>query len=380
MVVDYVHHWKGRAEIPTKQILHWMGVPEGTFYKWRGRYGKANEHNGWIPRDHWLEDWEKQAILRFHFDHPLEGYRRLTYMMLDANVVAVSASSVYRVLSKAGLLDRKNRKPSKKGTGFHQPSGPHRHWHVDVSYLNICGTFYYLMSVLDGYSRYIVHWEIRERMTEQDVETVIQRAREKHPGVKPRIISDNGPQFVAKEFKQYIRICGMTHVRTSPYYPQSNGKLERYHRTIKADCIRPGTPLSLEDARRLVGHFVEHYNDVRLHSALGYIAPKDKLFGREEEIFAERDRKLEEAREQRRRSRQQQRATSYTKNAEAEDRALRGRNPSADPGPEAKSGGTTPPNFLSNHTSFLAQCEKSQGVWGTGPPVPENTVFSPLPK
>jgi len=257
--VDYVHHWKGRAEIPAKQILHWMGVPEGTFYKWRGRYGKANEHNGWIPRDHWLEDWEKQAILRFHFDHPLEGYRRLTYMMLDANVVAVSASSVDRVL--------------------------------------------------DGYSRYIVHWEIRARMTEQDVETVIQRAREKHPGVKPRIISDNGPQFVAKEFKQYIRICGMTHVRTAPYYPQSNGKLERYHRTIKADCIRPGTPLSLEDARRLVGHFVEHYNDVRLHSALGYIAPKDKLFGREEEIFAERDRKLEEAREQRRRSRQQQRAT-----------------------------------------------------------------------
>ena len=112
------------------------------------------------------------------------------------------------------------------------------------------GTFYYMFSVLDGYSRFIVHWEIREQMTEQDVETILQRAREKFSGETPRIISDTGPQFIAKEFKEFIRICGMTHVRTSPYYPQSSGKLERYHRTIKSECIRPDTPLSLEGARR----------------------------------------------------------------------------------------------------------------------------------
>ena len=88
-----MHYWKDRTEIPAKQILCWMKVPEGTFYNWRKRYGKANEHNGWIPRDHWLEEWEREAIIQFHHDHPLEGYRRLTYMMLDADVVAVSASS-----------------------------------------------------------------------------------------------------------------------------------------------------------------------------------------------------------------------------------------------------------------------------------------------
>jgi len=317
-----------------------MGVPEGTFYSWKQRYGKVNEHNGWIPRDHWLEAWEKEAVLRFHFDHPTEGYRRLTYMMLDADVVAASASSVYRVLNAAGVLDRHNRKPSQKGKGFNQPAAPHRHWHVDIAYLNIGGTFYYMCSVLDGYSRYIVHWEIRETMTEQDVETILQRAREKFPGQKPRIISDNGPQFVAKDFKEFIRVCGMTHVRTSPYYPQSNGKLERYHRTIKGDCIRPGTPLTLEDARRLVANYVEHYNEVRLHSALGYVTPGDKLHGREAEIFAARDQKLQEARRCRAANRTRAKAVKkcYTETAWAEDRATVGTDPSAAPGLEAEGG------------------------------------------
>ena len=96
----------------------------------------------------------------------------------------------------------------------------------------------------------------------------------------------------------------MTHVRTSPYYPQSNGKLERFHGSIKGECIRPGTPLSLEDAVRIVGRYVEHYNHVRLHSAIGYVAPADKLAGREAEIFAARDRKLAEARERRKEQRE----------------------------------------------------------------------------
>ena len=96
----------------------------------------------------------------------------------------------------------------------------------------------------------------------------------------------------------------MTHVKTSPYYPQSNGKVERWHRTIKGDCIRTQTPLTLEDAQRVVARYVEHYNNVRLHSAIGYIAPKDKLEGREALIFAERDRKLEQARERRKEKRQ----------------------------------------------------------------------------
>jgi putative transposase len=281
-------------------VVLWLGLSLSKFYTWRTRYGKVNEHNAQVPRDTWLLEEEKQAILDFERDHPTDGYRRLTFMMLDEDVAAAAPSTVYRVLQGAGRLDRWAPKGTKKGQGFHQPDHPHKHWHLDISYVNVCGTFYYLISVLDGYSRYIVHWEIRESMTEQDTEIVLQRAREAFPGESPRVITDNGSQFISRDFKEFIRITGMTHVRTSPYYPQSNGKLERWHGTIKAECIRPGTPLSVEDARRIVTQFVEHYNTARLHSAIGYVTPTDKLLGLEKVIHEERDRKLEQAREERR--------------------------------------------------------------------------------
>jgi transposase InsO family protein len=299
-VVDFVQTWSKKTDIPLLEFITWLAVGKSKFYTWIKRYGKVNEHNALIPRDFWLQEWEKEAIIRFGIDNPLEGYRRLTFMMLDQNIVAVSPSSVWRVLSRAGLLEKWNKKPSKKGNGFVQPLRPHEHWHVDIAYLNIGGTFFYLCSLLDGCSRSIIHWEIREQMTETDVEIIIQKAKEKYPGTRPRIISDNGPQFIAKDFKEFIRISGMTHVRTSPYYPQSNGKLERFHKTLKGECIRVKTPLSLDDARRLVAEYIEYYNTVRLHSAIGYIAPVDKLNGRDKQIFKERDQKLEAAREQRR--------------------------------------------------------------------------------
>ena len=298
-IVDFVRGWSDRSQIAAKRIVGWTGIASSKYHDWRSRYGKVNEHNAWVPRDHWLEAWEKQAIVDFQRQYPLEGYRRLTFMMLDRDIVATSPSSVYRVLKNAGLLARWNHKASKKGDGFHQPVKPHEHWHIDISYVNICGTFYYLCSILDGFSRYIVHGEIREQMTEMDVEIILQRARERFPHVQPRIISDNGPQFISKEFKEFIRVSGMTHVKTSPYYPQSNGKLERWHKSLKSECIRPKTPLNIEQARRLVSTYVDEYNQRRLHSAIGYVTPADKLAGKAPTILATRDRKLAKAREQR---------------------------------------------------------------------------------
>jgi putative transposase len=298
-IVDYVNHWTERTELPARRLLGWLGLGTSKFHDWKHRYGKANEHNAHVPRDWWLEDWERQAIIEYHDRHPLEGYRCLTFMMLDDDVVAVSPASVYRVLKQAGRLDRRRFSPSKKGTGFVQPLRSHEHWHVDVSYINISGTFYYLTSLLDGHSRFIVHWEIRESMTERDVETILQRALERYPNEKPRIISDNGPQFIARDFKEFIRVAGITHVRTSPHYPQSNGKLERWHGSLKRECARLAAPGSLDEGRRRISVYVSYYNNSRLHSALGYVTPADKLAGLEAVIFAERDRKLEEARDRR---------------------------------------------------------------------------------
>jgi transposase InsO family protein len=312
-VIDFIHTWSGEhSSLRPLQFVDWLGISRSKYYNWRERYGKANEHNALIPRAHWLQDWERRAIIDFHHKFPLEGYRRLTFMMLDRDVVAVSPSSTYRVLKAAGLIDTWNTKPSKKGSGFEQPLRPHEHWHIDVSHINIAGAFYYLCSILDGCSRFIVHFELRQSMTEADIEIILQRAMEKFPSEKPRIISDNGPQFIAKDFKEFVRIAGLTHVKTSPYYPQSNGKIERWHKSLKADCIRPGTPLDLEQARRLIAGFVEHYNTVRLHSAIGYITPHDKLLGKDKAIFAARDQKLASARLQRKINHQDQPAHSVT--------------------------------------------------------------------
>jgi len=276
-----------------------LELSAGKFYDWRSRYGAVNQHNAWVPRDFWLVEWEKQAILDYQEKYPLEGYRRLTYMMIDAGVVAVSPSSVFRVLRNADRLRRWAHKTSKKGTGFEQPLQPHEHWHVDIAHINIHGTFYYLCAALDGASRYIVAWSLRESMREPDVELVLERAKERFPEARPRIISDNGPQFIAKDFKEFIRLSGMSHVRTAPYYPQSNGKLERWNQSIKSECIRPGVPLCLEDAEHLIEQYVRVYNEQRLHSSLGYVAPKDVLEGRRQEILAMRDRRLEAARQHR---------------------------------------------------------------------------------
>ena len=168
-MVDFVRAFTTRTERPTRWVLPRLGVPAAQFYRWVTRYGAVPTHHGLIPRDHWLHAWERHAIVAFHDQHPLDGYRRLAFMMLDADVVAVSPATVYRVLTAAGRLDRWQPKPSRKGTGFVPPLAPHEHWHMDITYVNLAGTCYYLCGVLDGFSRAMLHCEVRARMTEADL-------------------------------------------------------------------------------------------------------------------------------------------------------------------------------------------------------------------
>jgi putative transposase len=298
-IVDFVEHWHQRGELPKSQLVAWCGLSRNRFYDWCRRHNQPNEHNAPIPKRHWILDWERQAIIRYGTENLEAGYRRLTYLMLDEDIVAVSPSTTYRVLHEAGLLGQPRFGPSKKGDGFDQPLQPHEHWHIDFTYLNIGSTFYFMVTVLDGCSRAILSWDINETMNTRDAEIVLQKAREKYPDQRPRIISDNGGQFLSKDFKEFIRICEMTHVTTSPYYPQSNGKLERVNRTIKSECLRKLCPLDLAEARRIAGRYITDYNEVRLHSAIGYVTPVARLEGRHDAIKTERRRKLEEAQRKR---------------------------------------------------------------------------------
>ena len=316
-MVHFIRHCATRTRLSVVLLVGWLGIALSKFSRWSRRLGTPHPHNGRIPRDFGREEEEKAQILAFHDLDPVEGYRRLADMMLDADVVAVSPSRVYRVLTAAGQLAPREGTPSQKGTGFEQPLRPHEHGHVDVSSLNICGTFFFLCRILDGSSRFVVHWEIRETMQEAEVETILQRARAQDPGEHPRIITDHGPQFIARDFKEFIRICGMTHVKTSPYYPQSNGKIERGFKTLKGECLRVTTPLSVEDARRWVAEFVTHYHTVRLQSAIADITPADQLAGRAEAIWASRREKLAPA-DARRRAKAKEKELAQSRPAELE--------------------------------------------------------------
>lgn len=295
-VVEFINMITPKTDISLKGMLKFIGIKSSKYYSWIERKGLANNHNGKTPRGHWCLDWEREAIIAYAKAHPGEGYRRLTYMMIDDNIVAVSPATTYRVLKVAGLLNRWNRvKRSSKGGGFDQPTAPHQHWHTDIKYVNYHGTFLFLISVIDGYCRYIVHHELRQNMQQFDVQITLQRAFEKFPGYKPRIISDNGPQFISRDFAEYLKQVGLQHIRTSVAYPQSNGKIERYHRTIHQDCLTKTSLINLDDARKQIAHYINYYNTKRLHSSLFYLTPEDFLLSRVEEKLNERERKLNEA-------------------------------------------------------------------------------------
>jgi len=213
--VETITAYKEKTGISIRKLVSFLGISSSKFYQWKARYGIGNKHNGKIPRGFWILPWDKQAIIAYALNHESEGYRRLCYQMLDEDIVAVSPSSVYRTLKEAGLLSKFSGSPSKRGKGFSQPKSPHEHWHIDISYVNVLGNFLFLIAIIEGYSRYIVHHELRASMESYDVEIVLQRALEKFPLARPRIISDNGSQFIAKDFKAFIRHKGLMHVKTS---------------------------------------------------------------------------------------------------------------------------------------------------------------------
>ena len=199
-VVDCVTSLSTRTDLAVRPMLQRLGIARAKFARWTASYGALPTPHGPVPRDHWLTQAERDGMLLFHDRHPLEGYRPLTYLMLDAGDVAVSPTSVYRVLKAAGRLNRWTRRPSKKGTGFDQPSRAHEHW-PSTSRTSISRAPSTLSARFSMAGRGISSTgKLRESMTTRDVTTIVQRAKELFPDARPRIISDNGPQLSPATF------------------------------------------------------------------------------------------------------------------------------------------------------------------------------------
>lgn len=277
------------------------GINVQRFHAWRKRKGLANRHSGTaVPHGNWLTDEEKKRIVDFYVEHIEDGYRRCAWMMVDQDVAYASPATVYNVIKAAGVVRcGRRRGSSRRGQGFHQPDGPHQHWHIDFTYIHVGETLCFLVSVIDGWSRSILSSYLSPTMTSTDAQIAVEMAHEAWPGVTPRVISDNGRQFTGKEFGALLSMHGFTHACTAPYYPESNGKIERWHQSLKKECVRIKAFKDLEHAAKVIAAYVDHYNLVRLHSAIGFVTPMDMLNGRREEILAARKAKLKRARKMR---------------------------------------------------------------------------------
>jgi putative transposase len=298
-VLRIVEEARARTGWTVRRILKRLGLAKSVYYEWRWREDQDLLDDmvlGARASPHAVLEEEKQAILTYALKHPREGYRRLAWMMVDADVAYVSPSSVYRILRDADLLYRWKRS-ERKGTPPPAPTAPNQRWHTDLMYLRVGDNWYFLVTVLDAYSRYVVHWDLLTSMTAAAVRVVIQDAVKK-TGANPEIVTDNGSQFTAKDFKELVKDFQLEHIRIRTYHPESNGKLGRFHRSTRDELgeVELG---NLSRAREIIGRWVHYYNSRRLHASLNYLPPAEYWAGEPRKRMEERKRKLEEGRARR---------------------------------------------------------------------------------
>lgn len=290
---------RARTGWTLRRILRGLGLPKSRYYDWRAREEEQLLEDlipGARGSPYEILAEEREAVIGYALRHPREGYRRLSWMMVDEDVAYVSASSVYRILSDADLLYRWKRS-RRSGEKPAEPTVPNERWHTDLMYLRVDDTWYFLVTVLDAYSRYVVHWDLLTTMTAAAVRVVVQDALKK-TGANPEVVTDNGSQFRAKDFKELVRDFELEHIRIRTYHPESNGKLERFHRSTR-EALNEVELKNLGRAREIIGRWVEFYNTRRLHAALRYLPPAEYWAGDPEERINERKEKLERARKRR---------------------------------------------------------------------------------
>lgn len=278
-------------------ILSELRLTRSVYYDWLGKQkiGRLADRVV-VPRSPLkvLPEEVKSAV-EYAKTHPREGYRRLAWMMVDDDIVYLAPTAVYRILDKHDLLYRWKRPAPGMGKKVPVASYPDEVWHVDLMYLWVKGRWYFLVTVLDSYSRYVVHWELALSMLASEVADIIAAALEKVPGKRPRIVRDNGSQFVSKEWREVIRHFEIEEIPIRVRHPESNGRIERYHRSVREEAFGDEEKEDYYQARDLLDQWVKYYDNERLHSALNYLRPVDYYRGNPEALMAERKEKLTKA-------------------------------------------------------------------------------------
>ncbi|WP_430817916.1 IS3 family transposase [Carboxylicivirga sp. RSCT41] len=286
------------SELGVKRTLEELGVSRSSFYEWYNRY-LTDGFDGLKPkpakrRSFWnkIPDKERAKVIDTALEQTELSPRELAYHITDTQGWFISESSVYRILKSQGLITSPAWIVMAASDEFKdKPSKVHQQWQTDFTYFKIIGWgWYYLATVMDDYSRYIVTWELCRSMESTDAMNVINKAlatTSLPEDGRPRLLSDNGSCYISHEFQNFMEESGMGHVRGAPYHPQTQGKIERYHRTMK-NIVKLDNYYYPDDLRASLEAFVNYYNNERYHESLHNLTPSDVYFGTAEQRLHQR--------------------------------------------------------------------------------------------
>jgi len=274
-----------------RQALSELGIPKSSYYRWRrGQHDTGNRRRPWNR----ITPVEEDRILVVAREFPNLSSRQLSTWITDNEGFAVSESTVYRILRREGLVKRQETQLTAAKEYHTKTKRPHQMWATDASYFRVIGWgYYYLVTVMDDYSRFILSWKLQKNMSANSLIEVVQEAVDATGMTdvpiedRTRLLSDNGSGYVSRTFREYLRLVGIGHILAAPYHPQTNGKVERYQQSLKREVnqLPYELPSQLE---RAIADFVDYYNYRRYHKALGNVTPADVLYGRRDEILQRR--------------------------------------------------------------------------------------------
>lgn len=286
------------SELGVKRTLEELGINRSTFYEWYKRY-KEDGYEGLKPRQSsrktfWnkIPDAEKKKVVKTALDHTELSPRELAYHITDKQGWFISESSVYRILKERGLITSPAWIVMAAADEFKDKTKRvHQQWQTDFTYFKVFNWgWYYLSTIMDDYSRYIIAWELSTNMETTDAKRIVKTALDKtglNKDNRPRLLSDNGSCYVSNEFQKFINDSKMGHVRGAPYHPQTQGKIERYHRSMK-NVVKLENYFFPDNLRANIESFVDYYNNHRYHESLKNVTPADVYFGRDKEVLNRR--------------------------------------------------------------------------------------------